>query len=179
MSNEIRTLYEGQFLKLLRDRHWEYVKRQRATGAGFIIAMTDADELVLVEQERVPLGDRRVIELPAGIIGDSESTADESVQHSALRELEEETGFRGSHAEIVCSGPVAAGMTCEMGYFTRITGLTRIHDGGGVDGENIKVHRVPLVQVPQWLQQKIAEGLLIDPRIFIALYFIQNPAAKE
>lgn len=171
--NQPRTLYDGEFLQLLRDGHWEYVRRQRSTGAGFIVALTDDDELVLVEQFRVPL-QQRVVELPAGIIADSLATADESAESSALRELEEETGFRGTRAQALCSGPVAAGMTNEMGYFTRVTGLQRVHAGGGVEGEDITVHLVPRTTVDGWLQQQLARGVLIDPRIYIALYFVQR-----
>lgn len=170
----IRTLHDGEFLKLLRDRHWEYVRRQRSTGAGFIIAVTDARELVLVEQFRIPL-QKRVIELPAGIIADSAATADESAEASALRELEEETGYRGTQAHILCSGPVAAGMTDEMGYFTQVSGLQRVSAGGGVDGEDITVHVVPLDEVEAWLaQQHSQRGVLTDPRIFIALHFARR-----
>lgn len=165
-----RILHDGQFLKLLRDGHWEYVQRQRSTGAGFIVAVTDARELVLVEQFRIPLG-RRVIELPAGIIADSVETHGESVESSALRELEEETGFRGTRARVLCSGPVAAGMTDEIGYFTEVSGLTRVNAGGGVDGEDITVHVVPLAQVEAWLDHQRAHEVLVDPRIYLGLYF--------
>lgn len=169
----MRTLYDGEFLKLIRDRHWEYVQRQHASGAAFVIALSDAQEIILVEQFRIPL-QQSVIELPAGIIADSAQTAGEAPELCALRELEEETGYRGSEAEIVCSGPVAAGMTGEMGHFVRVRKLERVSAGGGVDGENITVHLVPLAEITQWMKQKQAQGVLLDPRIYIALYFLQN-----
>ncbi|MGQ0701141.1 MAG: NUDIX hydrolase [Panacagrimonas sp.] len=169
----IRTLHDGEYLKLLRDDHWEYVRRQRSTGAGFIIAVTRERELVLVEQLRIPLR-QRVIELPAGIIADSAATSDETVEASALRELEEETGFRGARARILCSGPVAAGMTDEIGYFTEVSDLVHVGPGGGVDGEDIAVHRVPLAGVENWLGEQTERGVLIDPRIFIALHFVNR-----
>ncbi|MCC2656352.1 MAG: hydrolase [Panacagrimonas sp.] len=165
-----RTLHDGKFLKLLRDGHWEYVRRQRASGAGFVIAVTEANELVLVEQFRVPLR-QRVIELPAGIIGDSADTAGESAEASSLRELEEETGFRGQEAHLVCQGPVAAGMTDEIGYFTRVTGLQRVSSGGGVEGEDITVHLVPIAGIEKWIAAQEARGVLVDSRIYVALYF--------
>lgn len=169
--SEPRTLHDGQFLKLLRDAHWEYVRRQRASGAGFVVAVTEARELVLVEQERIPLR-CRVIELPAGIIADSEATRDESAELSALRELEEETGFRGTHTRPLCHGPVAAGMTDEIGYFTQVLGLRRVGPGGGVEGEDITVHVVPIAGIEHWLAVQQAErGVLVDPRIYVALYF--------
>ena len=166
----MRPLHDGQFLQLLRDGHWEYVRRQRASGAGFIVAITEARELVLVEQYRVPLH-QRVIELPAGIIGDSVQTAGESAERSALRELEEETGFVGTHTRVLCHGPVAAGMTDEIGWFTQVLGLRRVGEGGGVEGEDILVHVVALAGIEDWLQAQAARGMLIDPRIYVALYF--------
>ena len=62
-------LHEGDWLRLMRAGTWEYVQRVRARGAAFIVPLTPADELVLVEQFRVPLR-ARTIELPAGIVGD-------------------------------------------------------------------------------------------------------------
>lgn len=176
-ANPIRTLHDGEFLKLRRDAHWEFVSRQRASGAGFIVALTEAQEVVLVEQERIPLGRQRVIELPAGIIGDSAATAGESAELSALRELEEETGFRGTHTRPLCHGPVAAGMTNEIGYFTQVLGLQRVSAGGGVEGEDITVHVVPVAGIEAWLAEQVAtRGVLVDPRIYIALYFVRRDA---
>lgn len=169
----IQVLHEGQFLRLLRDGHWEYVARRRSTGAGFIVATTDARELILVEQYRAPMR-ARTLELPAGIIADSVATQDETVEASALRELEEETGFRGTAARILTTGPVAAGLASEMGYFVRVSGLSRVHAGGGVDGEDIRVHLAPLGGVDAWLREREADGLLIDPRIYAALYFLSR-----
>src|SRR3546814_3074292 len=99
-SDLIDELHRGKFLRLVRDRHWEYVTRVNSSGAGFIAALTDAGEVVLVEQYRLPLH-ARTIELPAGMIGDEDAFRDESIEASTMRELEEETGFRGTQAEIL------------------------------------------------------------------------------
>lgn len=169
--DEVRMLHQGQFLHLLRDRHWEYVARANSRAAAFVLAITDDDELLLVEQFRIPL-QRRTIELPAGLIGDEAGFSDESAEHSALRELEEETGYRGRRAETLLIGPVAAGLTSELLYLIRIHELQRIHAGGGVPGENITVHRVPLAQVDAWLAEQARGGLMVEPRIYAALYFV-------
>ncbi|HSW14796.1 MAG TPA: NUDIX hydrolase [Solimonas sp.] len=169
--SEIKQLHEGRFLRLVRDRHWEYVSRVNSSGAAFIVAVTDEDELLLVEQYRIPL-QARSIELPAGMIGDEVAFAGEGIEESALRELEEETGYRGSAARILLSGPVAAGLTSEQLHLVEITGLQRVHDGGGVAGEDISVHRVPLAQVHDWLEARRAAGLQIEPRIYAGLYFV-------
>lgn len=166
----IHELHRGRFLSLQRDRHWEYVSRVNSSGACFILALTPQQELLLVEQHRIPL-QRRTIELPAGMIGDDAGFQHESIEASALRELEEETGYRGASARILLSGPVAAGLTSEILHLVRIDGLERVHDGGGVDGEDITVHRVPMSQVPAWLEAQAARGLWVEPRIYAALYF--------
>jgi ADP-ribose pyrophosphatase len=169
-TESISTLYEGRFLRLQKNGRWEYVERVNARGAAFILAVTPQDEIVLVEQHRVPLG-RRTIELPAGIIGDLAEHANENILDSAIRELEEETGFRAARAELVLEGPVAAGLTSEILYLVRARDLVRVHDGGGDESENITVHVVPLAQAHEWLERKRAEGLLIEPRIYTGLYF--------
>ncbi len=166
----IETLYKGKFVKLSKSGTWEYAERVNSTGAGFILAVTPQRELVLVEQYRVPM-QTRTIELPAGIIGD-EGNHGEAVEASALRELEEETGFRGARAEILLSGPVAPGLASEMMHLVRIHDLERVGAGGGVDNETTTVHGVPLGQVYSWLAGTGREGFLVEPRIYAALYFL-------
>ena len=171
----VEELHRGRFLRLLRvpfrKGHWEYVSRVNSSGAAFILAVTPQRELLLVEQHRLPLG-ARTIELPAGMIGDEAAHRDEGIEASALRELEEETGFAGAQARILLSGPVAAGLTSELLHLVEIRELTRVHAGGGVEGEDIVVHRVPLEAIDDWLARKRDEGLLIEPRIYTALYFL-------
>ncbi len=168
---DARLLHRGEFLLLFRREHWEYVRRPKSSGAGFVIAVTDDDELVLVEQYRLPVR-AATIELPAGIIGDSEQFADEKAEASALRELEEETGFRGASAELLFTSPTAAGITSEMSYFVRVRGLSRVHAGGGVDDENITVHIVPRKGIDAWLSARRAENKFIDMRIYAALHLL-------
>ena len=171
MNPAIRILHQGQFLTLYRHAHWEYVERVSARGAAAMLAITPQREIVLVEQYRIPL-QARTIELPAGIIGDSAEFAGESVEDSALRELLEETGYRGRSATMILSGPTAPGLTSETSNIVYVEGLERVHAGGGVDGEDITVHVVALDQVHDWLEQQRARGLRIEPRIYAALYFV-------
>lgn len=174
-SATVETLYQGRFLRLQKSGRWEYAERVNARGAAFILAITSQREIVLVEQHRVPLG-QRTVELPAGIIGDLAEHANEDVLSSAVRELEEETGFRAARAELVLEGPVAAGLTSERLYLVRAHDLQRVHAGGGDDTENIVVHVVPLAQVHTWLEHKRSEGLLVEPRIYAGLYFALRDA---
>mgnify|MGYP001400965326 CR=1 FL=1 len=95
---EKKSLHQGRFLAMFERGGWEYVDRVGASGVVVILALTDADELVLVEQHRVPV-DASVIELPAGLAGDLPDSQDEDFREAARRELLEETGYRAGHIE--------------------------------------------------------------------------------
>jgi ADP-ribose pyrophosphatase len=47
--------------------------------------------------------------------------------------------------------------------------LTRVGDGGGVEGENITVHRVPLSGIGDAIAQWRARGYSIDVRLLTLL----------
>src|SRR3546814_12205175 len=91
------------------------------------------------------------------MIGDEDAFRDESIEASTMRELEDETGFRGTHAEILMSGPVAAGMTSEMILLVRLRGLQRVGAGGGVDGEDIPVNLVE--------RKRVVKGKSVSVRV--------------
>ena len=67
--SKIKTIGTGRFLRLLSRDGWEYVERPNIRGIAVIVAVTDDAKLLLVEQYRASV-DRRVISLPAGLVGD-------------------------------------------------------------------------------------------------------------
>lgn len=170
VSTEV--LASGRFLRLIRKGHWEYAERVNSSAAVFVVAVTAARELVLVEQHRIPLG-QRTIELPAGLMGDEAAYIEESAERCALRELEEETGFRAKRAELLIEGPVASGLTSERLYLMRCHEIERVHGGGGVGGESITVHTPPLSSIDDWLAAQARAGIEIEPRIYTALYLLR------
>jgi len=164
-------LSTGKFLALVKEGRWEYVDRIGANGAAIIVAVTDGQNLLLVEQYRIPVH-ARTIELPAGIIGDEPGGCDESHAEAAKRELLEETGYCAERVETLTTGPASSGLTSEVVTLLRASGLKRMHAGGGVGHENIIVHEVPLNEVHDWLAAKASAGLLIEPKVYAGLYFI-------
>jgi ADP-ribose pyrophosphatase len=156
-------MWQGRFITAKTRGKWEYVSRARGIKAGVILAIED-DHVLLVEQYRVPLG-ANCVELPAGLIGDHEEGEDTLV--SAARELEEETGYRADHLEIIGEYFSSPGMVSESFSLVRARGLTKVSEGGGVDGENITVHRVALVELPRFVQEKRAEGCAIDVKLLM------------
>ncbi len=156
-------MWQGRFITAKRTGKWEYVSRARGIKAAVILAVED-DHVLLVEQYRVPLG-TSCIELPAGLIGDHD--AGEDALTSAARELEEETGYRAGKLDIVGEFFSSPGMVSESFTLVRATGLTKVGDGGGVDGENIIVHRVALAQLPAFVADKRAEGCVVDVKLLM------------
>lgn len=165
-------LFTGRFLSLAREGRWEYAERVNARGAAIIVAVTEENKLLLVEQYRIPCH-ARTIELPAGITGDEPGTADEPHARAAQRELLEETGYASGCIEPLTTGPASSGLTSELVTLFFASQLKKTGRGGGVAHEEITVHEVPLEQVHDWLQAQAASGVLIDPKIYAGLYFLR------
>jgi ADP-ribose pyrophosphatase len=165
VSDAEETAWEGKYLAVKKRGTWEYVSRTRNIKAAVILAI-DEGEVILVEQYRVPLG-RFCIELPAGLIGDEEEG--EPVEAAATRELEEETGYRAAWMTDLGYYHSSPGMVSEGFTLLRAEGLTRTGAGGGVEGEDIKVHRVPLGEIPAFVAAKRAEGCAVDVKMLLLL----------
>lgn len=170
---KIETLCSGKWLLLKRKGRWEYAERTNPGGGVLIVAVTDAGELLLVEQYRAAI-DSATIELPAGLVGDLAGSRDENAIAAAHRELLEETGYRAARINLLTSGPSSAGMSNEILALVRARGLVRENAGGGDDTEQITVHKVALDKVAHWLLDKSSQGFQVDPRVFAALYFIEH-----
>ena len=167
-----RTVYEGKYLRMVVRGHWEYAQRTHGEGmAVIIIAVTPGDDVLFVEQYRVPLG-ARTIEMPAGLVGDE--SANDTLEAAARRELIEETGWSPARTEVLLIGPTSSGMSSERIAFVRATALTRVGNGGGVAGEDITVHAVPRASAPAWLMQKSREGYELDLKLWAGLWMIEH-----
>ncbi len=165
----IVTRWEGNFITVRQQGTWEYVSRSRGIHAAVILAIDDAADghhVILVEQYRVPLK-VNCLELPAGLVGDDR--AGEAAEVAAARELEEETGYRAAHWRTVGEFYSSPGMVSESFTLLVATGLDKVGAGGGVAGEDIVVHRVPLDGIEQFIAAKRAEGCGIDVRVAMLL----------
>lgn len=160
-SEEIQ--WQGKFVVAKTRGRWEYVSRAQGIRAAVILAVEDG-HVLLVEQYRVPLS-ANCLELPAGLIGDHDEGEDALA--SAGRELEEETGYRANRLEEVGEFFSSPGMVSESFTLVRAHGLIKVGDGGGVDGENIIVHRVALDHLQQFMAWKRAEGCVMDVKLLM------------
>lgn len=166
-DRKAEVMWEGRFITAKREGRWEYVSRSRGIKAAVILAI-EAGHVLLVEQYRVPLG-KNCIELPAGLVGDHDHDSDEEMSVAAVRELEEETGYRAEIMEDCGEFYSSPGMVSESFSLFRAKGLTRVGEGGGVDGENITVHRVALTELDEFIATKRKEGAAIDVRLLLFL----------
>jgi ADP-ribose diphosphatase len=160
-----QVVWEGRFIAAKRRGKWEYVSRTRGVSAAAILAVDDG-EIILVEQYRVPLG-AHCLELPAGLIGDDQEG--EEAEAAAIRELEEETGYRAGRMTDLGRFHASPGMSSEGFTLLRAERLTRTGDGGGVEGEDIIVHRVPIGEVPAFVAARRAAGCAIDVKMLLLL----------
>lgn len=164
MSRSIE--WTGKYIRIVKNGTWEFVERCNGVTAVVILAEHDGN-IILVEQRRVPLGNRPCLELPAGLVGDEDPDA--TVEDTAIKELEEETGFTASRVERLGDFYSSPGMVAEGFTLVRAHGLKRIGTGGGNDHEDIRVHLVPRNKVPAFVERKRAEGHGIDVKLLLLL----------
>jgi ADP-ribose pyrophosphatase len=169
------TMWAGRFVKAVRKGKWEYAGRVGGIRAVVILAEHQGC-WVLVEQPRAPVGGS-CLELPAGLVGDKGDGA--GVEETALRELEEETGFTAERIERLGDFHASPGMLSESFSLVRAHGLRRVGEGGGVAGEeDIIVHLVPKTGLAGFVAAKRAEGVAMDVKLLLPLapYLLGDPA---
>lgn len=169
MAKNVKVHYRGRFLGLQERDNWEYAFRTNASGVVVLVPVTDTGDLILVEQHRVPVSSR-VIELPAGLAGDT-GHPDENLKTAAQRELIEETGYRAGFLDELLTCPSTPGMSDEIVTIFFAGDLQRVGPGGGDGDEDITVHHVPLESASQWLETRITEGIMVDPKIYAGLFW--------
>ncbi len=171
MDNAAKQVFEGQHVLVLERDGWQFVERKRGKSAVVILAVTADDHVILVEQFRRPVN-ARVIEFPAGLVGDEDGHDDSD--ETARRELLEETGYACAKVERLTNGPTSAGITSETVAFYRATGLEQRGAGGGIGNEDITVHRIPHGDILGWLERKSGEGVLIDVKVWAGLWWLSR-----
>lgn len=127
--------------------------------AVFVVAVTDDDEVVLVEVDRYPTGDPSSLEIPAG------GSDGEEPLVAAQRELREETGLVAREWREIGRMNALVGVSDAREVVYLAHGLT--YAGGeelAADGI-VGVHRVPLAALPE----RIARGEITDASSLAAI----------
>lgn len=166
-------LAEGKFLVLdvleyqISDgsvHKWETVSRKNTSGAVMLIPeLIPSGKIVVIRQFRPPAA-TYVWEFPAGLVEKGEDPA-----VTAVRELYEETGYRGTVTK--CSPPVysSPGLTSETVQVVNMI----VEEAGQenpephFDGaEEIETHIVPPGELYSFLMDAVARGDVIDSKLY-------------
>lgn len=164
---ESRRIYHGKILDLRVDRvaipgKGEAVREVvEFHGGAVIVALDETRRVLLIRQYRYAIG-RELLELPAGIL-----EPDESPEVCAVRELEEETGYRAGRIERLCSFYTTPGGTNEMLHVFLAQGLTPGHARPEMD-ERIEVVPVPFNEALKMIQR----GEIVDGKTLIGLLML-------
>ena len=62
----------------------------------------------------------------------------------------------------------------EIISFVVARGLSRTGPGGGDSSESIITHAVALDNVNDWLNEQLAKGRMLDPKVYTALHWLQS-----
>lgn len=176
---------EGRWLKLEKTtyvdpagntRTWETVKRTtrrantEADGVGIIALLKRTlhkDCVVMVKQFRPPLGSY-TLEFPAGLIDEGES-----VETAALRELKEETGYKGEVVRVTpvtCLDPGLSNCTVQT-VLVNINGddMENINPTQQLgDGEFVEVILLPLDEFQTKIDELLEkEKIVVDAKVYI------------
>lgn len=131
-------------------------------GAAAIVPLDEAGNVLLVRQFRLA-ANRVMLEIPAGTLEPDEDPLD-----CAIRELQEETGYKPGHIEMIGGLFVAPGYTTEYIRLFLATGLTPSslqHD----EDEHIEVERVPLSEALALIERgDIIDGKSISGLLRVA-----------
>jgi ADP-ribose pyrophosphatase len=165
LDSPVQTMWAGKYISALKRGRWEYVSRTGSTNAVVILAEHDA-KVILIEQYRVPVG-ARCLELPAGLVGDEDAHA--TVEGTAVKELEEETGFTAGRIERLGQFHSSPGMVAESFTLVRAHGVRKIGEGGGTEHEDITVHLVAREDIPAFIQSRRDAGSAIDVKLLLFL----------
>ena len=160
-------MWAGKYVRATKRGKWEYASRANDISAVVILAEHEG-KVILIDQPRVP-PDCRCIELPAGLVGDEDPNA--TIESTAVRELEEETGFTAERVERLGEFYSSPGMLSEGFTLVRAHGVRKIGEGGGDENEDINVHLVPRGEIPNFVEQKRAEGLGVDVKLLLFMNF--------
>ncbi|MFD1206428.1 MULTISPECIES: NUDIX hydrolase [Sporosarcina] len=166
-----KSIYEGKIISLrvedveLPDGKTAQRELVDHPGAVAIIAITDDEKILLVEQYRKALK-RSLIEIPAGKIEKGENP-----DVTALRELEEETGYRAKQFSYLQSFATSPGFANEIIHLYIAKDLFKIeHPAKGDEDEFIHLMECTMAEADEMM----ADGRIFDAKTAFAILYAKK-----
>lgn len=136
-------------------------------GVG-VLAVTDNNKIILVKQHRKPI-EEEIYEIPAGLVEKGEDT-----ERTALRELEEETGYIAEKITYLFGMYVSPGFCNEQIHLYYAQNLKKSTQNFDED-EFIELFEFSVEEVDEMIRShKIKDGKTIA-----AFYFVKNELLKN
>jgi len=172
-----KTIYRGSYLTFRIDtvERSDGSRAEREVvghpGAVAILAIDEADRVLMVRQYRAPAG-RILLEIPAGTLDVNDSGAIEDPDLAAPRELEEETGYRAGSLRLLTSFWTAPGFATELMHLYLATDLRPADDArlGPDEDERLELERVPLGDAIAAVER----GEIADAKSILALLWLDR-----
>ncbi len=167
-------VYKGNIIEVYKETvelpnekqvHWDFVKHK---GASAVIAIDEDDKIIMVRQYRNAI-DRMSLEIPAGGI-----QIGEDPKVTALRELEEETGYQAKEIEHLMDVLTAVGFTNETLYLYVAKGLIKTEQHLDED-EFVTIERYGLEE----LIAMIMNGTIQDAKTIAGIFAYREKYVKK
>lgn len=164
-----RKVYSGRIVKLdvheVRLPNGEHSMREqiRHPGAVAVVPLDTDRNVMMVRQYRLP-AQQITLEIPAGTFQHDNEDA-ETPEDCAVRELQEEIGYKPGRLESLGGFFTAPGYTTEYIHLFMATDLIPSKIAGDVD-EFLEVTRLPLADAVR----AIESGQIVDGKTIIALF---------
>jgi 8-oxo-dGTP pyrophosphatase MutT (NUDIX family) len=124
-----------------------------------VVAVTTADEVVLIRQYRPGIGDVH-FEIPAGVVDGT----DPDIEAAGRRELAEETGYGGGRWSKLCTMSANPALTTNLTHTYLAEGVMPLGAAAPEATEDVRVHLVPLAQIPALIDaQDMIQALHVAP----------------
>lgn len=167
---EHRAKLTDTFILQFHGRRFNVLKNEKTQhevvmhpGAVIILALQDDDAVIMIRNERFAVGEI-LWELPAGTI-----EPDEAPEFTAMRELEEETGYKAAILEPLLNFYTTPGICNEVMYAYVAKDLHFV--GQHLDqSEKIETQAIKLPQV----LEMIKSGMIRDGKTIAALLFYSS-----